>query len=350
MAAEPDFRTLTGNAMNTSLNRRQFQLGLCASTLALPMLARGQAKLRLAGGYPLDSFHTVNLLAFAGDVKEATSGRMDIDVRPNGELLKAADMVPGAADGRVEGGEVFMATLAKEHPVMGIDSFPFIVSSYADARLLWDASRGAVADALARRGLALLFAVPWPPLNLYANRPIARPEDFRGLRMRHYSPATQRIAEFLGATPVTTSMQMAAIEKAIAAREFDLMLTSSLAGVITKAWTSMTHYYQVSSSIPKNVIFMRKDVLDKASAGDRKAFMEAAQRAELRGWQASGKINAEMEAQLVKNRIAVAGMEPVVRRFLDRAGERLTLEWMATAQPAELQVLSGYMAQRVARR
>lgn len=55
------------------------------------------AAARLSSAYPVDNFHTQNLIAFAKGVREAASGRLELDVRPNGELLKAADILPAVA-------------------------------------------------------------------------------------------------------------------------------------------------------------------------------------------------------------------------------------------------------------
>jgi TRAP-type transport system periplasmic protein len=316
---------------------------------APPAASQAAPPIRLASAYSADTFHTVNLVEFAKDVRDGTGGRVSIDVRPNAELLKAADILAGVADGRAEAGELIMSSMSQEFPVMGIDSFPFIVSGYVDAKALWAASRPIAAQALAKRDIKLLFAVPWPPQNLYSSRAIDRPEDFSGLRMRFYNPATKRIAELIGATPVTVPIQMAAIEKAIAAGEFDLMITSSSTGITTKAWTRMTHYYQLNAWIPKNAVFIRNDAFDRLADKDKKALLDAAQRAESRGWQESERLNAEYETQLGKNKMVITGTGPVVRRFLDRAGEKLAREWMARAQPDELRVLSTYMIERIPR-
>lgn len=336
------------------MTRRDFSArmahGATWAGAAMTGATRAGAPLRLASAYPLDTFHTVNLVAFATDVASATQGRVQIEVRPNGELLKAAEIFAGTADGRADLGEVIMSSLSKEFPVLGIDSFPFIVSGYADARALWDASKATVTDDLAKRGLQMLFAVPWQPQNLYATRPLAKPEDFKGLRMRYYNPATLRIAELLGARPVSLAIQIAQLEKAIAAGEFDSMITSSWTGVATKAWSKMTHYYRINAWIPKNVVFIRRDKIDVLPLEDRRSIFEAALRAQTRGWQISEESNADLELQLQKNKMSIEGMDPSMRRQLDRVGERLAREWMAQAQSSEVQVLSSYMIQRASRR
>jgi TRAP-type C4-dicarboxylate transport system substrate-binding protein len=53
-----------------------------------------------------------------------------------------------------------MSSLEKEELLFGLDSLPFIVSGYDDAKRMWQASRPAVEKALEKRGLSVLYAVP----------------------------------------------------------------------------------------------------------------------------------------------------------------------------------------------
>jgi hypothetical protein len=45
--------------------------------------------------------------------------------------------------------------------------------------------------------------VAWPPQGLYVKKEIASVADMRGLKWRAYSPSTAKVAELIGAQPVT---------------------------------------------------------------------------------------------------------------------------------------------------
>ena len=298
----------------------------------------------LATGYAADNFQTRNIQQFAEDVKVATDGRVNIRVHSGGRLLKPAEIFAGVREGRAEAGEVIMSSLEKEELLFGLDSLPFIVSGYEDARRMWQASRPAVEKALERRGLSVLYAVPWPPQNLYSTDEVSTIRDFSGRAMRVYNPTTQRIAELIGARPV--SVQVLDLAKAISAKRVELMLTSSWTGVDTKAWRVMNHYYKVNAWLPKNMVFIRIDTLSRISDGDRKILMDAARVAEARGWQLSQESDEIYEKQLASNHVKVFGMDFMIRSYLDRIGETVAREWLKKAGVTELQVLLKYTTER----
>ncbi len=311
---------------------------------ALHAAAQTPIQINFATAYAADNFQTQNLQQYADDVRRVTSGKVVMKVHPAGTLIKPAEIFAGVRDGRAEAGEVIMSSLVKENPLFGMDSLPFIVSGYPDARRMWDASRGAIDKVLAARGLQLLYAVPWPPQNLYSRTPINGVADFKGLSMRAYSPATERIAELVHAKPVT--IQVVELTKAIENGKLDLMITSSLTGVETKAWTRLGHYYKVSAWIPKNVVFINKAIFDKLDAKSRATLLELADSAEQRGWKMSENIDREYETQLAANKINVSTMDFFIRQYLDRIGETLAREWLKQAGDNELKILLQYTTER----
>ena len=67
---------------------------------------------------------------------------------------------------------MLISLLADEASVYGIDSIPFLATSYDDAHRLYDAQKPYLEKELAKEGLVLLFSVPWPPQGIYAKREI----------------------------------------------------------------------------------------------------------------------------------------------------------------------------------
>jgi TRAP-type C4-dicarboxylate transport system substrate-binding protein len=301
----------------------------------------------IATAYAADNFQTRNLQQFADEVRSKTNGRLNLRIHPGGKLLKPAQIFAGVREGKAGGGEVIMSSLEKEAALFGIDALPFIVSGYEDARRLWEASRQEVGRILESKGLKLLYAVPWPPQNLYAIDEVNTIRDFTGRSMRVYTPATERIAELLGARPVT--FQVVDLGKALAAGRIELMLTSSWTGVDTRAWRSMKYYYKVNAWLPKNMVFISKPIFDALSEGDRKQLLDAARTAEQRGWQMSQESDAEYERELRNNGIRIAGLDFMIRTYLDRIGETVAREWLKKAGPNELKVLLKYTVERSAK-
>jgi TRAP-type C4-dicarboxylate transport system substrate-binding protein len=318
-------------------------LMMCVALLSHMSLA-ANVEINVATAYAADNFHTVNLQQYADEVEKATKGQVLIKIHPAGKLLKPTEIFQGVRQDKAEAGEVIMSSLAKEIPLFGIDALPFIVSGYPDARRMWEASREGVAKALNERGLQLLYAVAWPPQNLYSKDAITTMKDFKGLRMRSYNHATERISELIGAKPVT--IQVIDLNKAIAEGRLDLMLTSSWTGVETKAWSRLNYYYKVNAWFPKNVVFISKKVFDKLDAETRKKLLDMAATAEERGWKLSQNSDQTFEDQLAAHKVNVSNIDPFIRRYLDRIGENLAREWLKQAGNDELKVLLKYTTER----
>jgi len=325
-----------GSAVRTAL--------LLALMVLFPATVAASMEINVATAYGPDNFQTQNLQTFARDVTRLSNGKLVMKVHAGGSLLKPAEIFTGVRNGAAEAGEVIMSSLAKENPLFGMDALPFIVSGYDDARRMWETSRPMIERALAERGLQLLYASPWPPQNLYSRREINSVPDFKGLRMRTYNPATERIAELIRATSVM--IQLVDLAKAMSEERFDLMLTSSWSGVETKAWTKFQHYYKVNAWIPKNVLFINKKVFDNLEVDMQKLLLEQAAAAERRGWRLSQESDREYENQLAANRMQVSTMDFFIRQYLDRIGETLAREWLKQAGQDELKVLLQYTTER----
>lgn len=302
------------------------------------------AELPLASGYADETFHTVNVRQFAADVATATDGKLTFAVHSGGSLIKPGEIYAGVRDGKAAVGEVFLSSLASENPLFGIDALPFIVSGYDDAWRMWELSREGTARALEQQGLKLLYAVAWPPQNLYSRVPIGRLGDFEGLRMRTYNPASEEIAQAIKAKP--TRLEAVDLKSAVAQGQFDLMITSSATGVDTAAWSFFRHYYKVSAWIPKNIVFMNKKAFDGLDAATQKALLAAAQEAETRGWRMSREEDAKNEALLAGNGLGGEVLDAFVLRNLDRIGEGLVRGWLTKAGPEDLPILLNYISER----
>lgn len=329
--------------------RQVVLLMLFVSVLVIPFVAdaataAARVEIRVATAYAADNFQTANLQKYANDVATATHGDVKFTVYPAGSLLKPADIFSGVRADKAEAGEVIMSSLANEIPLFGVDSLPFIVRGYDDARRLWEASRVGVEKELDRRGLQLLYAVPWPPQNLYSNSQITTMKSFKGLRMRSYNPASERVAELILATSVP--VQVINLEKAIASDQFDVMITSSWTGVESKSWSKMQYYYKVNAWIPKNIVFMSKKIFTRLDAETQRKLLDAAHNAEVRGWGLSQDSDTGFENQLIANKIHVSVLDPFIRSYLDRLGENLSREWLKKAGSEELSILLKYTTDR----
>ncbi len=327
--------------MSHALSRRHFT-ALAAGALALPE-ARAGVVWRLATGYRAESFHSVNLQTLAKEVEAATAGDLRITIHPNNTLLKLAEIRAAVQAGTVEAGETIMSSLVGEMPIAGADSVPFITTSYADARRMWRLQRPSIERQFAKRGLSVLYAVPWPPQGLYATRPVADTTDLAGRRMRTYNPTTQRIAEWVGAEGV--EVPMIEVGRALAEGRIDCMITSAVTGVENEVWSHVRYYYPINAWFPKNIVFVNTPALQKLSRDAREALLNAAASAETRGWAASEAAAQSSIETLRRNGMRI---EPAPRQLvtsLKRLGERFSVDWIRQVGAGANEIFVPYFAQ-----
>src|SRR5258706_689016 len=109
--------------------------------------------------YAATNFHTENVVQFAADVDKATGGKLKITVHSNASLFKAPEIKRAVQGGQAQIGEILISGYSNEDPIFGVDSVPFLATSYADARKLWAASKKAVEERVAKQGMMVLYSV-----------------------------------------------------------------------------------------------------------------------------------------------------------------------------------------------
>jgi len=302
---------------------------IAAATLAACGTASAQTKWDMPTPYPPTNFHTENIMQFVADVEKDTGGKLKITVHSNASLFKAPEIKRAVQGGQAQMGEILISGYSNEDPIFGVDSVPFLATSYADAAKLWKASRKALEERFAKQGLMILYSVPWPPQGIYSSKPLGSIADMKGMKMRTYNPYTSRIAELAGAQPVT--IQVAELAQAFATGAVNANITSGATGYDTKAWEVVKNYYDTQAWLPKNIVFVNKaafDALDKASQA---ALLKAAADAEARGWKTSEEKNKWYLDELRKNGMNVAAPSPQLKADFRKIGETMTAEWMKTA-------------------
>ena len=291
--------------------------------------AAAQTKWDMPTPYPATNFHTENIAQFAADVEKATGGKLKITVHSSASLFKAPEIKRAVQGGQAQIGEILISGYSNEDPVFGVDSVPFLATSYADAAKLWKASHQALDERFAKQGLVILYCVPWPPQGIYSSKPLASIADMKGLKMRTYNPYTSRIAELVGAQPVT--IQVAELAQAFATGAVNANITSGATGYDTKAWEVVKYYYDTQAWLPKNIVFVNKQAYDALDKASQSALLKAAADAETRGWKASEEKNKFYLEQLAKNGMNVAPPSAQLKTDFRKVGETMTAEWLANA-------------------
>jgi len=288
--------------------------------------ASAQTKWDLPAGYPAGNPHTQNLNQFAADVAKASGGKLAITVHPGGALFKAPEIKRAVQTGQAQIGEVLMSLLDNENPIFGVDSLPFVATGFDAAYKLWQAQRPVVDKILAAQGIKLLYAVAWPPQGIYSKKQLNSTADMKGLKWRAYNPATTRIAQAVGAQPLT--IQAAELSQALATGVADSFMSSGATGVDSKVWESLSHFAAVDAWLPKNMVMVNQKEFDKLDKATQDAVLAAARDAEERGWKRMRDYTMESLNTLRANKMTVYEPNPQFKAELTKIGEPMLEDWL----------------------
>lgn len=314
------------------MKRRLFALTTTAAALTLALAggaAFAQTKWDLPAAYPATNFHSENLAQFAADVDKASAGKLKITVHANGSLFKAPEIKRAVQGGQAQAGEILLANFQNEWPLFGVDGLPFLADSYDQSQKLYKAQKPFLEKKLAEQGMALLYSVPWPPQGIYVNKPINSGADLKGMKWRAYSPSTARIAELVGAQPVT--VQAAELSQAMATGVVDSYMSSGSTGVDTKTYESLKYFYDTQAWLPKNAVIVNKAAFNALDAPTKQAVLKAAADAEVRGLAASKKTNTDSLDKLKANGMNILPPSPQLKADMKKVGDVMLKEWLEKA-------------------
>ena len=311
-----------------------------AAALALSATAQAQTRWDLPAAYPATNFHTVNLVEFANDVDRLSGGKLKITVHANASLFKAPEIKRAVQGGQAQLGEILLVNFQNEWQIFGADGIPFLADSYDEAVKLWRVQRPMLEKKLAEQGMVVLYAVPWPPQGIYVNKPINSAADLRGVKWRAYSPSTARIAELVGAQPVT--VQAAELTQAMATGVVQSYMSSGSTGFDTKTYEHIKYWYDTQAWLPKNAVIMNKRAFDALDKPTQDAVLKAAADAEVRGLAASKRANGETLDKLRANGMQILPPSAQLKADMAKVGEVMVREWLEKAGAEGRQLVEAF--------
>jgi TRAP-type C4-dicarboxylate transport system substrate-binding protein len=321
------------------MKRRLFSLTAVALALAGGAV-QAQTKWDLPTGYPTTNFHVENLTQFAADVDKATAGKLKINIHANASLFKANEIKRAVQSAQAPIGEFLMVNAENENAVYGVDGVPFLATSYADAKKLAAAQKPVVDKLLAAQGMKLLYTVAWPPQGIYTNKELHNVGDMKGLKWRAYSPATAKIAELVGAVPVT--IQQAELSQAMATGVINSYMSSGSTGLDTKTYESIKMWYDTQAWLPKNAVVVNLAAFNALDKATQDGLLKAGAEAEARGWKTSEERNDLYKKQLAEKGMKIMPPSPQLMSDLKKVGATMLTEWQAKAGPDGAAVIDAF--------
>ncbi len=204
--------------------------GFTRGALALSLLlvtAGAQAEkaqtLRLA--HNLDRSHVVHQAFeyFAKDVQQASSGKLKVRIYPASQMGNARETLELLQNGALDMAKGSASDLESFDKVYAIYNLPYLFRDQAhfNAVVFGNIGRDIMAST-EDKGLMAIAAYVAGTRSFYAKKPITKPEDLKGMKIRvQPSPTTLKMIELMGGSPtpvafgeVYTAMQQGVVDGA----------------------------------------------------------------------------------------------------------------------------------------
>ena len=253
--------------------------GSSGSTAGSGAAAATGGSFNLKLGHNLAEDHAVHiqLTSFAEQVKEKTSGSINIQIIPNGTLGSEADMISQIQAGALDMAKVSASTLGNFSEKYNAFSVPYVFNDQAHYYSYMDSdSAKAVFESTDDQGFRGLTWLDSGARSFYTKATAIRtPADLKGLKIRVQDMKSQTdMMNYLGGIPVAmsygdvyTSLQTGIID---GTENNETALTTGKHGEVCKVYSVDQH-----AMIP-DVLIMSEKVWKQISPEDQEIILEAA--------------------------------------------------------------------------
>ncbi len=264
-----------------------------AAVIALSGAVQAQT-LRIAGNFAPSHSSSKAMELFKSELKRVSGGPLDADLFPGMQLGGAKENVDAVRAGTIFGTWVGTAFVSRLVPEIEAVSLPFLFQSRESAFRVMD---GSVGDLLEQKlGAKGFTALGWMELGSRQTtnnkRPIHRPEDLKGLKIRTpLDPATVDMFAAMGATPQQINwgeVYIALQQGVVDGQENPLANIHAAKLYEVQKYISMTnHKYEVTGLVMSAIAWKRlgeaeravlREAAKEASAYQRKVMLESDER------------------------------------------------------------------------
>ena len=321
--------------MGNSVTRRGAILGGLGA-LALTRSGTAQEKIVLKMGTlgSVEYFYYKGAKRMADEIGAKSGGRIEVQVFPNQQLGNERDMIEGMQLGTIDCAVINTPLLAGFDPRFLIFDMPFLFNDWAHVGRMLSGQIGAdLLKSLESRQLkAFEFSTAGFRHVLNYKRPVAKPQDMTGLKIRTLdNPVHVAIMNAMGAN--ATPMQYSEVATALRQRTVD-GLDSPAPAAVTEKFYETSKYLSLTGHVFTGVIYLmsmkrfqalpadlQKIVADAATIGANTE-TELYNDFDTKSLDVL-KTSHGMEINTVDKAAFRARMQPVFDRFQDRVGKSL---------------------------
>ena len=248
---------------------------VCAASA--PALADDAGVLKV--GYILapDSQLGAGARVFAEEVAKRTQGRYRVQQYPNAQLGGEVEMMKGVQLGTIDVAFITGAPVPNFVPEIGVFGIPFLIRGAPHAHALLDGPFGQ--DLLKKFAAQGMVALAWGENGVRhltnSKRPIATPDDLKGLKLRVPQNETM-VKGFKALGAEVRPLPFPELYGALQVGQFDGQ-ENPIATIVASKFYEVQSHLTLSGHIYDPAVFLvSKDLFEDLSEADRKAFAEAA--------------------------------------------------------------------------
>lgn len=296
----------------------------------------------MANEYAANSLHGQAQIKFGEVLAEETDGAIKITNHFSASLgYKSLEQFDAVADGALPIANTNSGQLAGIEPLLLLSSLPFLVRGADDAKMLWETARPYYDKVFEANNQILLYASPWPPAGIWANKPITSVEDLQDLKIRAWDASGVITLKAAGAAPIQLSW--ADVVPQLATGGIDAVLTSAEGGANSKFWEHLSNFSAVNYSMNLSMTHINADVYNSLSEDQQAAVQKAAQIASDMAWAALGERVAQNYADMEAHDVTVTRKVPdEFLAALAKAGQNVYADWLEKMGPEGQEILDAY--------
>ena len=165
-----------------------------------------------------------------------------------------------------------------------------VSTNLEDLRVAVEAYRAALDERLQKRfNVKILTLWPFGPQIFFSNKPIESVADFKGLKIRSFTPSMAKLIEYFGAIPVTRPFSE--VYPALQRGVVDCGVTSAASGNTGKWPEVTTHLFPLAVSGSMQGHFVNLDFWNKFSPESQEKLMKEFNRLETMMWDFTERAN-----------------------------------------------------------
>jgi TRAP-type C4-dicarboxylate transport system substrate-binding protein len=313
--------------------------------MAAPAIVRAQAPLKmpLSTIWPDGNFHTINCKRYAEEVKKATSGAVDIEVKSGGQLgFKGPEQLRAVRDGLVPMADILNVQQVGDEPMFGIEGIPFLVGNIDELKVLHKFIRPEFEKIATKNNQTILYTVPWPTQYLHLKVKAESVDGLKNVKIRVPDKNSQDMCSAIGMAPalIPWGETIAALSSGAVAG----VSTSAVSGVDGKFWEFLKFFHATNHQWSCQIVTINNDTWKKISPANQKAMTDLAARLEPEFWASSLEADKNSAKRLTEGGMQIVVPPAAMMDELRKRTANMLTDFMKRV-PASEKPIKAYLAE-----